>query len=89
MVLWEDDDITVSSLGARLRLDSGTLSPLLKRLQVRGLVDRRPSADDARVVHVRLTDEGRTLADEADRISACVRDTVALSDDEIGLLRSL
>ncbi|WP_370615612.1 MarR family winged helix-turn-helix transcriptional regulator [Mumia sp. Pv 4-285] len=65
LVMWEDERLTVGHLGARLHLDSGTLSPLLKRLESRGLVARERSAEDERVVEVALTPEGRSLQELA------------------------
>ena len=61
LVLWESDGIAVGALGERLFLDSGTLTPLLKRLESAGLVRRERSADDERRVLVYLTADGRTL----------------------------
>ncbi len=61
LVLWEEDGLSVSAIGDRLALDSATLSPLLRRLERAGLVNRiRDSADERRVV-VHLTDQGREL----------------------------
>ena len=65
LVLWEKDDLTVKALGERLFLDSGTITPLLKRLEARGLVSRQRDAVDERQVRIRLTDEGRGLKDKA------------------------
>lgn len=65
LVLWEGDGITVSDLGERLFLDSATLTPLLKRLQVAGLVQRTRGTRDERQVIVTLTDEGRALREKA------------------------
>src|SRR5258705_35679 len=59
LVLWEEGRITVGGLGERLQLDSGTLSPLLKRLEANGFVRRERSSDDERLVDVTLTPEGR------------------------------
>lgn len=78
MALWEGDDQTVSALGGRLGLDSGTMSPLLKRLEAAGMVTRRRSAVDERQVHVRLTDAGRALAQPAGAVSAAVIDAMGL-----------
>jgi DNA-binding MarR family transcriptional regulator len=61
LVLWETDGPTVGELGERLYLDSGTLTPLLKRLEAGGLVSRERSATDERRVHVHLTEAGRSL----------------------------
>jgi DNA-binding MarR family transcriptional regulator len=69
MLLWEEDNQTVGQLGARLSLDSGTLSPLLKRLTTAGLVTRHRRVEDERSVAIVLTDAGRALRDKADAIS--------------------
>ncbi len=69
MLLWEEDNQTVGQLGARLSLDSGTLSPLLKRLTAAGLVTRHRRVEDERSVSIALTEEGRALQDKAVRIS--------------------
>ena len=65
LVLWEHGELPVKALGQHLRLDSGTLSPLLKRLEAAGLVRRERSALDERSVHVHLTDEGAALREQA------------------------
>jgi MarR family transcriptional regulator, organic hydroperoxide resistance regulator len=72
LVLWEQDDMAVSELGSRLYLDSGTLTPLLKRMEVAGVLTRRRSTDDERRVHIVLTDAGRKLKSRAARIPGCV-----------------
>jgi DNA-binding MarR family transcriptional regulator len=61
LVLWESDDISVGALGHRLALDSATLTPLLKRLEAQGLIERRRNPDDERVVLIALTARGRAL----------------------------
>lgn len=61
LVLWEQDNISVSELGSRLLLDSGTLTPLLKKLEKLGLVERVRSVRDERSVQVRLTEKGGKL----------------------------
>jgi DNA-binding MarR family transcriptional regulator len=65
LVLWEDGELPVKRLGERLRLDSGTLSPLLKRLEAAGLVQRERSARDERSVNVRPTGAGTELRERA------------------------
>ena len=72
LVLWEEDGLTVSALGERLRLDSGTLTPLLKRLETVGWIARQRSSEDERRVHVALTDAGRSLKERAAAIPGCV-----------------
>ncbi|MFJ3923438.1 MarR family winged helix-turn-helix transcriptional regulator [Streptomyces sp. NPDC090022] len=68
LVLWEHGELPVKDIGAHLRLDSGTLSPLLKRLETAGLVRRERSTEDERSVHARLTEEGTALRERAARV---------------------
>jgi len=68
LALWEADGQTVSSLGAKLALDSGTLTPLLKRLEAQGQLSRERDAQDERRVIVRLTAAGRQLKVQARRV---------------------
>lgn len=72
LVLWEQDGLTVSALGDRLFLDSGTLTPLLKRMEASGLLVRQRAADDERRVLVSLSAEGRKLKTKAAAVPACV-----------------
>lgn len=64
LVLWEEDALSVRQLGERLSLDSATLTPLLKRLEAQGAIERRRAPDDERVVRVRLTEKGHALRAE-------------------------
>jgi MarR family transcriptional regulator, organic hydroperoxide resistance regulator len=72
LVLWERDALAVSEIGERLFLDSGTLTPLLKRLEAQGLVDRSRDPQDERRVVIRLTGRARALKTEAAGIPACI-----------------
>ena len=72
LVLWERDGLTVSELGERLSLDSGTLTPLLKRLEANGLVARIRDVADERRVHVSLTAAGRRLKARAAHVPGCL-----------------
>ena len=72
LVLWEQDGVMVSELGERLYLDSGTLTPLLKRLEATGLIARLRDVADERRVRVTLTSAGRKLKARAAAIPACV-----------------
>jgi MarR family transcriptional regulator, organic hydroperoxide resistance regulator len=72
LVLWEQDGLTVSELGQRLYLDSGTLTPLLKRLEVSGLISRIRAVEDERRVHITLTAAGRKLKAQAAKIPGCI-----------------
>ena len=72
LVLWEDDGLSVGELGERLFLDSGTLTPLLKRLESAGRVSRLRAVDDERRVRVTLTPAGRALKARAAQIPGCI-----------------
>jgi len=72
LVLWEQDGLTVSELGERLYLDSGTLTPLLKRMETAGLVSRLRAVQDERRVHITLTAAGRKLKAKAAKIPGCI-----------------
>ncbi|MDO8906399.1 MarR family winged helix-turn-helix transcriptional regulator [Hydrogenophaga sp.] len=72
LVLWEQDGLTVSDLGERLHLDSGTLTPLLKRMESAGHLTRLRDVQDERRVLIRLTASGRQLKKRAARIPGCV-----------------
>ena len=85
LVLWErgDEAPTVSELGAQLRLDSGTLSPLLKRLEAAGLVVRNRSARDERRVEVGLTERGRDLRRRMDGVPMRIACATGLTEAEL------
>ena len=68
LVLWERDGLSLGDIGRRLHLDSGTLTPLLKRLEAAGLVTRTRAVRDERVVLIALTDKGRALKVQAEPI---------------------
>lgn len=72
LVLWERDNLSVSALGERLYLDSGTLTPLLKRMASAGLLSRTRATDDERRVQVTLTDAGQALRERAAAIPQCL-----------------
>ncbi|MDT5110993.1 MAG: MarR family transcriptional regulator, organic hydroperoxide resistance regulator [Mycobacterium sp.] len=87
LVLWEDEPVTVRRLGERLRLDSGTLSPLLKRLEANGFVRRERSTDDERLVEVTLTPAGRRLEETAQCIPAELFSATGMSERQATDLR--
>ncbi|XAH24410.1 MarR family transcriptional regulator [Xylophilus sp. GW821-FHT01B05] len=72
LALWEEDGVTVSALGARLSLDSGTLTPLLKRMETAGLLARLRDASDERRVLVSLSPAGRRLKARARAVPECL-----------------
>ena len=86
LVLWEQDGVTVSELGERLFLDSGTLTPLLKRLEAQGQIARLRDVQDERRVRITLTAEGRALRDQAEAIPPCVLQSSQCSIAELAAL---
>ncbi len=88
IVLWEGDDITVNTLGSRLFLDSGTITPLIKRLEARGLVRRRRDEDDERQVRILLTPEGRALREKAMSVPLSVATGTGLTRETADRLRA-
>ncbi len=86
LVLWEGDGIGVSQLGDRLQLDSGTLTPLLKRLEAAGLVQRLRDAADERRVLLRLTPAGRTLRARAAAVPKAIGKAAGCGLDELSRL---
>ena len=89
LVLWETPETTSRRIGERLRLDSGTLTPLLKKLEERGLLTRRRCAEDERNLSVALTPAGDALRERAAGIPARMCACVRLSPDEAVQLRGL
>ena len=86
LVLWETEAITVSALGARLQLDSGTLSPLLQRLEKAKLIDRTRRSDDERSVQISLTMAGSALSGPA---AAIPEQICAATGVDVEKIRSL
>lgn len=88
LVLWERDGLTVGDIGQRLRLDSGTLTPLLKRLEQAGLVVRQRSAADERRVELFLTADGRALRQKAVAVPPQMLGTMGLSLEDLRSLKT-
>ena len=86
LVLWERDGLMVSELGERLYLDSGTLTPLLKRLESFGLISRIRAVEDERRVHITLTAAGRKLKARAANIPGCILSASQCSLSELTAL---
>ena len=87
IVLWRDDRQKVSDIGHRLNLDSGTLTPVLKRLEAAGLVTRTRRLHDEREVEIRLTASGRSLRERAVQVRCEIVRQLKMSDLEIAGLR--
>lgn len=92
-VLWEQDGLNVGELSKRLQMETNTLTPLLKRLEKLGHVDRRRGIEDERKVFVYLTKRGRALKKHAPHITACLVESTGMNSGElnqtIGLLNRL
>ncbi|WP_207459977.1 MarR family transcriptional regulator [Azospirillum sp. SYSU D00513] len=87
LLLWEEDGQAMKGLGERLGLDSGTLTPLLKRLEGQGLVTRARDPEDERVVRVRLTPEGAALRGKAECLPARITEAAGCSTEQLSALR--
>ena len=87
LALWEEDGVTVGTLGEKLYLDSGTLTPLLKRMEAAKLLKRQRSGADERQVFIHLTDKGRSLKRAAASIPARAAAATGLSIPEMIKLR--
>ena len=89
MVLWEHGGITEGELGRKVRLDSGTLTPLLKRLEKQGLIRRERPEHNERKLFLSLTEEGEALLGKAKRIPEQMQGCLNLAEHEMILLRQL
>lgn len=89
MVLWQQNAISVKTLGEKLYLDSGTLTPLLKRLEGKGLLERRRSATDERARELCLTEKGQSLREQALTVPAAMMCKFDLEVEELVHLKQL
>lgn len=86
MVLWEQQEVSVKELGIRLFLDSGTITPVLKALEKKGLVTRRRSEADERVVFAAVTEAGMDLREQAAEIPALIGSCIPLEPEDAAAL---
>ena len=86
LVLWEEEKITVGDLCRRLKLDTGTVTPMLKNTEKQGLISRTRSEEDERVVVVSLTEEGKALYKKVKDIPVKIGSCVKLTQDEAAQL---
>lgn len=82
MIMWDKKEVNVKSLGESLYLDSGTLTPLLKKLETKGFITRKRSAEDERVIIVRITEKGEKLKEQAISVPQSMSKCVSLSAEE-------
>jgi len=89
MALWENDGLTVNQLGDKLKLDNGTLTPLLKRLEAKNLLTRTRRKSDERVVEINLTNEGEKLKEKAACVPSQILTALNLNLDDMHALKTL
>lgn len=89
MVLWEEREVTVTELGKQLFLDSGTLTPLLKKLEQKGFVTRKRMESDERNVCISITDKGDRLKEEAVKIPEKISCCISLNPEEVKTLYTI
>ena len=89
MVLWEFGGMTEGELGKKVHLESGTLAPLLKRLEKRGLIERIRPESNERKLFLNLTSDGEALKQKALEVPYAMRDCMQMSTEELLLLREL
>ncbi len=89
MVLWEFVSVTEKELGKKVYLDSGTLAPLLKKLEKQGLIKRTRNKKNERILDLTLTDKGKKLKDKALEVPYAMRGCVNLTVEEMKTLRKL
>src|SRR5246127_5706406 len=88
LVLWERDGVPLKDIGARLFLDSGTLTPLLKRLEAAGLLKRSRSSEDERQVLIALTAQGQALKEKARSVPLSILDASSCSISELSAVKN-
>ncbi|MCK9860271.1 MarR family transcriptional regulator [Paenibacillus sp. ATY16] len=86
LALWEHETMSVKDISEQLVLDSGTLTPMLKRMEAAGLVRRERSKEDERVLHIRITDKGIALKDQSMCVPNSLLEASGMSESEIGVL---
>ncbi|WP_313579039.1 MarR family transcriptional regulator [Chishuiella sp.] len=89
MSLWETDDQTVNQLGKKLQLDNGTLTPLLKRLEGKELIERQRSKEDERIVRINLTKKGEDLKEKASCVPLKILQALHLDIEDMEQLKLL
>lgn len=89
LVLWEKAELPVKTIGEQLDLDSGTLSPLLKRLEQNGLIKRTRDSRDERQVIVSLTPKGQSMKGEVNTIMSSIGEAIGCTLEEMGVMREM
>lgn len=89
MILWENDGLPVTHIGEKLFLDSGTLTPLLKRLESKGFITRNRKKEDERVVQISLTSIGKELKEKACNIPTKIQEKIDVPIEDLQKLKEL
>lgn len=89
LVLWEISSINVKELGEKLHLDSGTISPLVKNLELKGLIKKERNKEDERLVNINITKEGENLKDRALEVPQMIADKKLVSLEEYEILMNI
>ncbi|KAF5068076.1 Organic hydroperoxide resistance transcriptional regulator [anaerobic digester metagenome] len=89
MILWENDRLPVTDIARKLILNTNTITPLLKRMEQTGLIERKRSPEDERKVMIELTDKGRAMQEEAARIPEALVNQLMKGDLKAGELTEL
>ncbi|MCO7224274.1 MarR family winged helix-turn-helix transcriptional regulator [Pleionea sp. CnH1-48] len=87
LILWEKDGVSLKEIGGRLGQKSGSLTPVLKRLEADGLVVRARGIEDDRTLTIRLTDKGKALKEEALKVNSCIVESCNFSPEDIHTLK--
>ncbi|WP_214851082.1 MarR family transcriptional regulator [Exiguobacterium sp. s193] len=83
LVLWEEDQQSLKAVGERLHLDSGTLTPLLKKLEAAELIRRIRNKEDERHIEITLTDKGQALREQAEQVPLALVETLGVSEEDL------
>ncbi len=89
LILWEKDNLSLKSIGERLGQQSGSLTPVIKRMEVEGLIQRRRGIEDDRMLSISLTDLGHELKTSTGNIGPCVAQAAGITEQEAQTLQSL
>jgi DNA-binding MarR family transcriptional regulator len=89
MVLWEQEAQTVNQLGEKLKLDSGTLTPLLKRMELKAFISRDRSTVDERIVNISLTEKGKAIKEKASCIPTQLMESMDVSMEDLTTLKNI
>ncbi|MEH6812647.1 MAG: MarR family transcriptional regulator [Motiliproteus sp.] len=88
LILWERDGVSLKAIADRLGQKSGSLTPVIKRMESDGLVRRQRGVEDDRTLCIKLTDKGRALKQQGSQVNQCIADACGMADTDLDSLRS-